>query len=62
MHSGTRAANHPEKAATIMANVAPYTCPRSIDFERQLPRHGSAERYKRLLKDRYWGQKNTRIV
>ena len=29
-------------------------CPRSIDFEAQLPRHPTGKLYKRLLKDRYW--------
>lgn len=29
-------------------------CPRSIDFERELPRHPTGKLYKRLLKDRYW--------
>ncbi len=28
-------------------------CPRSIDFERELPRHDTGKLYKRLLKDRY---------
>jgi acyl-coenzyme A synthetase/AMP-(fatty) acid ligase len=29
-------------------------CPRSIDFEEELPRHPTGKLYKRLLKDRYW--------
>jgi len=29
-------------------------CPRSIDFEKELPRHPTGKLYKRLLKDRYW--------
>jgi long-chain acyl-CoA synthetase len=29
-------------------------CPRSVDFEAQLPRHPTGKLYKRLLKDRYW--------
>jgi acyl-CoA synthetase (AMP-forming)/AMP-acid ligase II len=29
-------------------------CPRSIDFDAQLPRHPTGKLYKRLLRDRYW--------
>ncbi|MCY4239070.1 MAG: AMP-binding protein [Rhodospirillaceae bacterium] len=36
--------------------------PRSIDFEEALPRHATGKLYKRLLKDRYWGRTNNRIV
>ena len=37
-------------------------CPRSIDFEAQLPRHDNGKLYKRLIRDRYWGEKQSRIV
>jgi acyl-CoA synthetase (AMP-forming)/AMP-acid ligase II len=37
-------------------------CPRSVDFEAELPRHPTGKLYKRLLKDRYWGGHTTRIV
>ena len=37
-------------------------CPRSIDFEKELPRHPTGKLYKRLLRDRYWGKKDSRIV
>ena len=43
-------------------NLASYKCPRSVDFEEELPRHPTGKLYKRLLKDRYWGEKNSRIV
>src|SRR6201994_4772848 len=36
--------------------------PRSIDFEAQLPRLPTGKLYKRLLRDRYWGNKESRIV
>jgi acyl-CoA synthetase (AMP-forming)/AMP-acid ligase II len=42
--------------------LAHYKCPRSVDFEAELPRHPTGKLYKRLLKDRYWGEKNSRIV
>jgi long-chain acyl-CoA synthetase len=36
--------------------------PRSIDFEEELPRLPTGKLYKRLLRDRYWGNKTSRIV
>ena len=42
--------------------LAAYKCPRSVDFEDELPRLPTGKLYKRLLKDRYWGNKNSRIV
>ncbi len=42
--------------------LAHYKCPKSIDFDPQLPRLPTGKLYKRLLKDRYWGRHDTRIV
>src|SRR6266403_2861410 len=36
--------------------------PRSIDFEAELPRLPTGKLYKRLLRDRYWGDKRSRIL
>lgn len=36
--------------------------PRSIDFETELPRLPTGKLYKRILRDRYWGNKTSRIV
>jgi len=36
--------------------------PKSVDFEAELPRHANGKLYKRLLKDRYWGKKDSRII
>jgi len=36
--------------------------PRSIDYEAELPRLPTGKLYKRLLRDRYWGNKTSRIV
>ncbi|KAA0233895.1 MAG: Long-chain-fatty-acid--CoA ligase [Acidimicrobiales bacterium] len=44
------------------ARVAHYKVPRSIDFEASLPRLASGKLYKRLLRDRYWGNSGSRIV
>jgi long-chain acyl-CoA synthetase len=37
-------------------------CPRSIDFEAELPRSPTGKLYKRLLRDRYWNGRTSRIV
>jgi acyl-CoA synthetase (AMP-forming)/AMP-acid ligase II len=36
------------------ANLAAYKCPRTIDFEPELPRLDTGKLYKRQLRDRYW--------
>jgi long-chain acyl-CoA synthetase len=43
-------------------SLARQKVPRSIDFEDQLPRLPTGKLYKRLLRDRYWGSKTSRIV
>jgi fatty-acyl-CoA synthase len=42
--------------------IAHYKCPRSVDFETQLPRLATGKLYKRLLRDRYWKGHQTRVV
>jgi long-chain acyl-CoA synthetase len=45
------------------AQLSALKCPRSVDFEAELPRHATGKLYKRLLKDRYWGgHGSSRIV
>ena len=51
-----------ELIAFCREQLSPIKCPRSIDFEAELPRHPTGKLYKRLLRDRYWGNKNSRIV
>ncbi len=51
-----------ELIAHARAHLAHLKCPRSVDFERELPRHPTGKLYKRLLRDRYWGNKESRIV
>jgi long-chain acyl-CoA synthetase len=50
----------PELAAELMAycrkHLAGYKCPRSIDFDPELPRTDAGKLYKRRLRDRYWGE------
>ena len=43
-------------------NLSSIKCPKTIDFEKELPRHPTGKLYKRLLKDRYWGNKDSKIV
>ena len=56
----------PETAAEIIAfcaqHLARQKIPRSIDFEDQLPRLPTGKLYKRLLRDRYWTNRTSRIV
>jgi long-chain acyl-CoA synthetase len=42
--------------------LARQKCPRSIDFEAELPRLPTGKLYKRILRDRYWGNKQSRLV
>ena len=34
--------------------IAHYKCPRSVDFDDELPRQDSGKIYRRLVRDRYW--------
>ncbi|MCB1618575.1 MAG: acyl-CoA synthetase, partial [Pseudomonadales bacterium] len=43
-------------------NISHLKCARSIDFTDELPRHPTGKLYKRLLKDRYWGNRDSKIV
>jgi long-chain acyl-CoA synthetase len=56
----------PELAAELIAwcreRLSPIKCPRSIDFEAELPRHPTGKLYKRLLRDRYWAGRASRII
>jgi len=51
-----------ELIAFCQSQLAKLKCPRSIDFEAELPRHPTGKLYKRLLRDRYWGHRDSRIV
>ncbi|MBZ6379073.1 acyl-CoA synthetase [Pacificimonas flava] len=50
----------PELEADLIAfareRLSHVKCPRSVDFEKALPRHDTGKLYKRLLKDRYWNK------
>jgi long-chain acyl-CoA synthetase len=48
--------------AFCRAHLAHFKCPRSVDFTDELPRLPTGKLYKRLLRDRYWGDHTSRIV
>jgi len=43
-------------------NLAHFKCPKSVDFEAELPRLPTGKLYKRLLRDRYWSGRTSSIV
>lgn len=43
-------------------HISHVKAPRLIDFMKELPRHPTGKLYKRLIRDRYWGRQDTRIV
>jgi acyl-CoA synthetase (AMP-forming)/AMP-acid ligase II len=51
-----------ELIAYCRASLSPIKCPRSVDFDPELPRHPTGKLYKRLIRDRYWGKRESRIV
>jgi len=56
----------PELAAELAAfcrqRLSGIKTPRRFDFVGELPRHPTGKLYKRLLRDRYWGKEESRIV
>jgi acyl-CoA synthetase (AMP-forming)/AMP-acid ligase II len=51
-----------ELIAYCREHLSPIKCPRSVDFDPELPRHPTGKLYKRLIRDRYWGKRDSRIV
>jgi long-chain acyl-CoA synthetase len=51
-----------ELIAWCRERLSPIKCPKSIDFEAELPRHPTGKLYKRLLRDRYWAGRASRII
>jgi long-chain acyl-CoA synthetase len=51
-----------ELIAFCHENLSRQKCPRSIDFEAELPRLPTGKLYKRVLRDRYWGDGDSRIL
>ena len=51
-----------ELIAFCREHLAHFKCPRSIDFDDDLPRLPTGKLYKGVLRDRYWADHDTRIV
>ncbi len=51
-----------ELIAFCRDNLAHFKCPRTIDFQDELPRLPTGKLYKRLLRDKYWQDHQTQIV
>lgn len=51
-----------ELIAYCRANLAGYKCPRTIEFEAELPRDPNGKLYKRRIRERYWQGRASRIV
>ena len=51
-----------ELIAFCREQLSPIKCPRSVDFEAELPRHPTGKLYKRLLRDRYWAGHTSKII
>ena len=56
----------PPLAAELIAfcrtHLSHLKCPKSIDFEAELPRHPTGKLYKRLLRDRYWAGHASKLI
>jgi acyl-CoA synthetase (AMP-forming)/AMP-acid ligase II len=44
------------------AHLAAYKCPRTVDFDPELPRDPNGKLYKRRIRDRYWRDRESRIL
>ncbi|WP_109530415.1 MULTISPECIES: acyl-CoA synthetase [Nocardia] len=42
--------------------LASYKCPRTVDFVTELPRDPNGKLYKRLLRERYWEGRESRVI
>jgi long-chain acyl-CoA synthetase len=61
-HAEDEAALAAELMAFARANLSHVKSPRRIDFMAELPRHPTGKLYKRLIRDAYWGKRESRIV
>jgi acyl-CoA synthetase (AMP-forming)/AMP-acid ligase II len=44
------------------SQLAAYKCPRTIEFDQELPRDPNGKLYKRRIRERYWQGRTSRIV
>ncbi len=56
----------PELEAELLdycrAHLAGYKCPRTVEFDRELPRDPNGKLYKRRIRERYWQGRASRIL
>jgi long-chain acyl-CoA synthetase len=56
----------PDLAAELIeycrAHLASYKCPRTVEFDVELPRDPNGKLYKRRIRERYWQGRSSRIV
>jgi long-chain acyl-CoA synthetase len=56
----------PQLADELMAfsreRLTHYKCPKSVDFDPELPRLPTGKLYKRVLRDRYWGDRTDKLA
>jgi long-chain acyl-CoA synthetase len=50
-----------ELIAFCQEHLSSLKCPRTVDFDPELPRLPTGKLYKRVLRDRYWGDQQSRI-
>ena len=55
-------ASEQDLIAFCRENLAHFKCPRSVDFEMELPRLPTGKLYKRLLRDKYWADHTIAIL
>jgi acyl-CoA synthetase (AMP-forming)/AMP-acid ligase II len=51
-----------ELIAYCRSHLAGYKCPRTVEFEAELPRDPNGKLYKRRIRERYWQGRTSRIV
>lgn len=51
-----------ELIAFCRASLSPIKCPRSVDFVDELPRLPTGKLFKRLVRDKYWADRNNKLV
>ncbi|HEX4587364.1 MAG TPA: acyl-CoA synthetase [Mycobacterium sp.] len=51
-----------ELIAYCRTHLATYKCPRTVEFEAELPRDPNGKLYKRRIRERYWQGRSSRIV
>jgi acyl-CoA synthetase (AMP-forming)/AMP-acid ligase II len=51
-----------ELIAYCRAHLAAYKCPRTVEFDPELPRDPNGKLYKRRIRERYWQGRSSRIL